>query len=340
MDFINQARNFVDTLKEKAEEAANNTASGIEEVVDGIKNTTIEITTSSINAINDLRATAQQGFQAVQNVGKALEGTAIGVTTSSVAIAEALQNLPSTAAQLAVEMPKIAYRLRYRAGLRTGDLPRSDLDVMKLFEKIPGTSKLGANERTIREFLSDKHGSHIIPRSQGGSNGADNILWEVGVDNLRRGAKVMTVGEQLYIRVYNAVDSIISNSGTIAKLGIATTGTAILTQVVVTAISYSLDLYRGDITTQEYKNLVLEAAKAAGIATPIVFLILVAVLALFPEFTVVLSAPVVVAGFNALLGISIAMPIVQSLLRHAQAGGFGMEAADTYRNALISSSDD
>ncbi|MBE8989945.1 HNH endonuclease [Nostoc sp. LEGE 12450] len=334
MDFINQARNLADTLKDKAQEAANNTAKGIEEVVDGIKNTTIEITTSSINAITDLPATAQQGFQAVQNVSKAFETTAIGVSTSSLSIAEALQKLPSTAAELASEMPKIANRFRYRAGLRVGDLPRSDADVMKLFEKIPGTSKLGGNERAIREFLSDKHGSHIIPRSQGGSNGADNILWEVGVDNLRRGAEVMTVGEQFYVRVYNAVDSIIGNSATIARLGITATGTAILTQVIVTAISYSLDLYRGDITVEEYKSLVLEAAKAAGIATPIVFLILVAVLALFPEFTVVLSAPVVIAGFNALFGMSIAMPIVQSLLRHAQAGGFGTETADAYRNAL------
>ncbi|MEH1771062.1 MAG: HNH endonuclease [Nostoc sp.] len=334
MDFINQARNLADTLKDKAQEAANNTAKGIEEVVDVIKNTTIEITTSSINTITDLPATAQQGFQAVQNVSKAFETTAIGVSTSSLCIAEALQKLPSTAAELAVEMPKIANRFRYRAGVRVGDLPRSDADVMKLFEKIPGTSKLGANERTIREFLSDKHGSHIIPRSQGGSNGADNILWEVGVDNLRRGAKVMTVGEQFYIRVYNAVDSIVSNSGTIAKFGITATVTAILTQVTVTAISYSLDLYRGDITVEEYKSLVLEAAKAAGIATPIVFLVLVAVLALFPEFTVVLSAPVVIAGFNALFGMSIAMPIVQSLLRHAQAGGFGTETADAYRNSL------
>ncbi|WP_245246080.1 hypothetical protein [Nostoc sp. ATCC 53789] len=33
-------------------------------------------------------------------------------------------------------------------------------------------------------------------------------------------------------------------------------------------------------------------------------------------------------------GMSIAMPIVQSLLRHAQAGGFGIETADAYRNAL------
>jgi hypothetical protein len=75
-------------------------------------------------------------------------------------------------------------------------------------------------------------------------------------------------------------------------------------------------------------------AKAAGIATPIVFLILVAVLALLPEFAVLLSAPVVVAGFNALFGISIAMPIVESLGRHLQAGGFGTEAAENYNNLL------
>jgi hypothetical protein len=187
-------------------------------------------------------------------------------------------------------------------------------------------------ERTIREFLRDKHGSHIYPRFQGGANVADNIVWEVGADNIRRGAKVMTVGEQFHIRVYNAVDSIIVNSGAIARLGITATGTAVLTQVVVTAISYSLDLYRGDITVDEYKDLIFETAKQAGIATPIVFLVLIAVLALFPEFAVILSAPVVVAGFNALFGISIAMPIIGSLTRHLEAGGFGVEFADGYKS--------
>ncbi|MDZ8056141.1 MAG: HNH endonuclease [Aulosira sp. ZfuVER01] len=336
MDFINQAQKLVDTVRDQVQEVTSNTADSIGEIVDGINNSTVEITASTINLVTDLQRlsaiAAQQSFQTVQNVSKAFEAAAIGVTTSSTVIADALQNLPSTATELAAEMPKIANRLRYRAGLRVGESPRSDSDVIKLFEKIPGTSKLGANERTIRQFLSDKHGSHIIPRSNGGSNGADNILWEVGVDNIRRGAEVMTVGEQFYIRVYNAVDSIVTNSGTIAKLGITATGTAILTQVIVTAISYSLDLYRGDITVEEYKTLILEAAKAAGIAAPIVFLVLVAVLALFPEFTVILSAPVVIAGFNALFGMSIAVPIVQSLVRHTQAGGFGNEAAETYKS--------
>ncbi|WP_228038154.1 hypothetical protein [Nostoc sp. LEGE 12450] len=50
------------------------------------------------------------------------------------------------------------------------------------------------------------------------------------------------------------------------------------------------------------------------------------------SITVILSAPVVVAGFNSLFGISIAMPIIQSLLRHVQAGGFGTETAEAYRN--------
>ncbi len=338
MDFINHAQKLADTVIDKVQELATNTVNSIDEVVDEIKNTTAEITTSSINVVTDLQESSTTATQqTIQNVSKAFAEAAIGVTTSSMVIADALQNLPKTAAELATEMPRIANRLRSRAGLRVGDSPRSDVALMKLFEKIPGTSKLEANERTIRQFLSDKHGSHIIPRSQGGSNGADNILWEVGIDNLRRGAEVMTAGEQFYIRVYNAVDSIVSNSGTIARLGITATGTAILTQVTVTAISYSLDLYRGDITVEEYKTLILETAKTAGIATPIVFLVLVAVLALFPEFTVILSAPMVVAGFNSLFGISIAMPIIQSLIRHLEAGGFGMEVADAYNDVFSES---
>jgi hypothetical protein len=67
----------------------------------------------------------------------------------------------------------------------------------------------------------------------------------------------MTGGEQVYIRCYDAVDSIIKNSGTIAKLGLASTGTAILTQTVVTAVSYTLDLYRGDMTIKEFRDRVL-----------------------------------------------------------------------------------
>jgi hypothetical protein len=322
MDLIGGAKNLADTVKDKVQEIANS----VDEAVDAAKNTTAEITASGA-------AIAQQSLEVIQNTSKAFDGiqaTAAYVAASGIALGDALKDLPITAEELAKEMPKIARRLRHGAGVRVGDPPRSDADVMKLFEKIPGTSKLEASEIKIRQFLADKHGSHVIPRSRLGTNAADNILWEVGADNIRRGAKAITGGEQIYIRVYNAVDSIVKNSTTIAKLGVMATGTAILTQAIVTAISYSLDLYREDITVDEYKNLIIQEVVKTGLAAPVFFLIFIAALALFPELTLLLSAPAVVAGFNTLFGVSIATPIVQSIVRHIQGGGFGEEVAQGY----------
>lgn len=338
MDLISQAKHLADTVRDKVQAATNT----VNEVVDAAKTIATEVTsgTATVDDLTKLPTTVvRQSFEAIQNVSKTLDNvraTTIGVTTSGIAIADALKDLPRTAETLATEMPKIARRLRHGAGIRVGESPRSDADVIKLFEKIPGTSKLEASEIKIRQFLADKHGSHVIPHSRSGNNAADNILWEVGTDNIRRGAQVITGGEQVYIRVYNAVDSIVKNSTTIAKLGVMATGTAVLTQAVVTAISYSLDLYRGEITVDEYKDLIIQQAVKTGLATPVFFLIFIAVLALFPELTLLLSAPAVVAGFNALFGISLAMPIVQSIVRHIQAGGFGEEVTESYANLATS----
>lgn len=144
----------------------------------------------------------------------------------------------------------------------------------------------------------------------------------------------MTSGEQIYIRFYNAVDSILKNSTTVAKLGVTATGTAVLTQAIVTALAYTLDLHRGDITQEEFKSKITEATLSVGIATPIFFVIFIAVMALFPEVVVILSAPAVVAGFNALFGIGIALPIIQSLVRHIEADGFGGGVKTQYEEAL------
>jgi hypothetical protein len=328
MDLFQEAQKLTSTVKDLAQAGANQFNGSIE----AVKNTTADLSTTVEEFHQQAGQLAQQGFEALGGTVDAVKSAAFELGVTGGTIAEALKDLPKTAEDLAREMPKIASRLRNRAGLRVADAPRSDADVMKLFEKIPGTSKLGANETRIRAFLADKHGSHIVSRQQGGSNGADNILWEVGTDNLQRGARVMTGGEQIYIRFYNAVDSIVKNSGTIAKLGLTATGTAVLTQAVVTAISYALDLYRGDITVEEFRDRVVGAAVSAGIAAPIFFVIFIAVLALFPELTLLLSAPAMVAGFNALFGLGIAVPIIQSLVRHVEAGGFGEEVADGYQN--------
>lgn len=106
-----------------------------------------------------------------------LQSEIAALGTSGMAVANALKDLPRTAQALAEEMPKLAHRIQ-TAGTRLGDAPRADADVMGLFDKILGTSKLGASERNMRVFLSDKHGSHIYPHSKGGGNGADNIVWE------------------------------------------------------------------------------------------------------------------------------------------------------------------
>ncbi|MEC4803926.1 MAG: hypothetical protein SAJ12_20695 [Jaaginema sp. PMC 1079.18] len=311
----NQVNNTVTDISQKAEEIYQNTQKTAQKTLKSSQNSLKQAQDQSLAILEDTIATANSHSQQIVTAA-----TSLGV--SGLTLAQSLQTLPQSAAELAQAMPKIAARLQYGAGLRPGDAPRSQTDVMALFNKIPGTSKLEASDRQIRAFLADKHGSHVIPHAQGGSSGADNILWEVGVDNIQRGAKVMTGSEQIYIRVYNAVDSIIANSGTIAKLGITATGTAIITQAVVTAIAYSLDLYRGDLTVAEYRSRILDAALSAGIAAPIFFLILIAVLALFPEIGIILAAPGVVLGLNALFGVSIAIPLFQALLRHHEAGGF------------------
>jgi hypothetical protein len=78
----------------------------------------------------------QPGIEAIQNAGKSISNTAsrtVAFATSSVVIGAALKDLPQTAQQLLAEMPKIANRLKYRAGVRVGEAPRSDADVMKLY---------------------------------------------------------------------------------------------------------------------------------------------------------------------------------------------------------------
>jgi len=280
----------------------------------------------------DQQDQAQTQRQAIANAWEQWQAEILAAGAAGMVVTQALKDLPRTAQALAQEMPKLARRLQ-TAGVRSGDLPRAPEDVMALFDKIPGTSKLGNSETNIRIFLSDKHGSHIHPHSQGGGNGADNIVWELGSDNIRRGAETMTGGEQIYIRCYNAVDSIVKNSPTIASLGLQATGIAIITQTVVTALSYALDLQRGDITVEEFRDKIIAAAVQAGIATPIFFLIFVVVMALIPELVAILTFPAVVAGFNALFVVGIALPIIQSIIRHVEADGFGPEVRVQYEMA-------
>jgi hypothetical protein len=334
---LQQAQQAAQKTVEQGAVELDNALGYVKQVGEGAQQTAQEMTESGLATLQALQRTGQQrSQQSLEAMGKALEewqGAIAALGSAGMLTANALKDLPRTAQELAQEMPALARRLQ-KAGTRVGDAPRSEADIMGLFDKIPGTAKLGASERDMRIFLSDKHGSHIRAHAHGGSNGAENILWELGANNIRRGAATMSGGEQIYIRFYNAVDSVLKNSTTVARLGLAATGTAVLTQALTTALAYTLDLYRGDITADQFRDKIVAAALSAGIATPIFFLLLVAVMALLPEVVVVLSAPAVVVGFNALFGVGIALPIVQSVVRHVEAGGCGDEAKADYAEAI------
>jgi hypothetical protein len=60
----------------------------------------------------------------------------------------------------------------------------------------------------------------------------------------------------------------------------------------------------------------------------------VSAISLIPEIVVILSAPAVVVVFKVLFGVGIALPIIQSVIRHVEAGGFGEEAKAQYEAAL------
>ncbi|MBD2314578.1 hypothetical protein H6G20_23190 [Desertifilum sp. FACHB-1129] len=144
-------------LVRKAQELADTTAQKVKETTETVNQ----------NVQHSLESLSQKAI-ATANSGKAKveeyqTNVTLSLSASAIALSNSLQHLPKTATELAQEMPAIARRLRTGAGLRLGDPARADAEVMKLFDKIPGTSKLNADEATIRQFLA----VDIPPRPKG-----------------------------------------------------------------------------------------------------------------------------------------------------------------------------
>ncbi|BAY14063.1 hypothetical protein [Calothrix sp. NIES-2098] len=82
MDFINQAQKLASQVRDKVQEVATNATNSLDEVVDGIKNTTVEITTSSINAVADLQGlstTAAKVFKLYKMLARHLKQLLLGL---------------------------------------------------------------------------------------------------------------------------------------------------------------------------------------------------------------------------------------------------------------------
>ena len=118
MDFINQAKQLTDTVRDKFQAGANNAADNIEGAIAQVNTAVAEITDRGVATVNEFTTAAvQPGMSVLQNAGKSLSNmtaAAVGFTTSSLALADALKDLPRTAEELTREMPKIANRLRHR----------------------------------------------------------------------------------------------------------------------------------------------------------------------------------------------------------------------------------
>lgn len=270
--------------------------------------------------------TQEESQQRLQWAKQFIPAGMASIGQSTVAVAAAFKDVPVEFSELMSEMPKIAKRMQ-RAGVRPKDgLFRSDADAMALFNKIPGADKLNANQESIQQFLSVRDGSHIKSHQQGGGIGADNIVWELREANRARGARTMTMEEQIKIALQNGAESLTRNSKTILKISTRAAGTAALIQALVTALSYALDLQRGDITQKEFAEKIAIAAVSAGLATPVFVLLFIVVTAMCPAVVPLLASPLVVTAFNGLLGFSIVTPIAQSIARHTQSGGFGEDA--------------
>lgn len=325
---VNVSRDSLNTVGEsiraKGQDSLNTVGNSIKARGKHIQTISESIATSGKERIKELHTSFhEQSQRSLTPVNQKIldwHSKVMGLGTSGVLVTNALKDLPRTIQELLEEMPLLANKIQ-QAGVR--DVPRTDPDTMALFQKIPSTVKLHADENSIfHGFLKGRNGSHIKPHSDGGGVEASNILWELRIHDRSRGAQMMTSHEQMLVRFRNGVDAFIGNSKVIARLGLSATAMAVLVQSIVTAFSYTLDLQRGDISVQEFKEKVQQAAVDAGISTVIFFPILIAVMSFFPEIGVLLSAPIVINGFNALFGINIAMPIIQSFIRHSQAGGF------------------
>ena len=104
MDLFNQAQKLADTFRDKVQEAANS----INDVADGVKSTAAKMTDSGIATVNEFKLSttaAQQGLDAIQNASQvfdSVKATATGVAGSGMVIANALNDLPKTAEELAL----------------------------------------------------------------------------------------------------------------------------------------------------------------------------------------------------------------------------------------------
>ena len=156
----------------------------------------------------------------------------------------------------------------------------------------------------LKRFHSDKDWSHIIPRSAGGNDLANNGIFEKAALNRARGATIMTGVEIQTAR--QALNSEALRSAIRQTVGLTLVGAVpAVVETIFAVLEYGLDYQEGRITEKELyisvgKRFMTTAATAVVVSGVIAGLVMV-----FPVFLPILSAltiPAAAASFL-LLGI-------------------------------------
>ncbi|MDB9310242.1 hypothetical protein PN471_16685 [Aphanizomenon sp. CS-733/32] len=153
------------------------------------------------------------------------------------------------------DLPLSTARRLYEGGVRSGEPIRTTIKAQEMLDKIPPSQRAGIDSQTAannaKEYLSDKHASHVKPHSKGGSNDPSNIRWENGKDNMARGDKTMTSQEQMRLNAKYHFDNL---TGAVkAGLQAAPIGAAVgaVTTVPLSLLTHGLRVVRGEISAQE-----------------------------------------------------------------------------------------
>lgn len=224
---------------------------------------------------------------------------------------ESLRGVPQDFQELLREVPQVAQRLKYRAGLRSGEMARSEAEVLRLFRKVPGATLMQASSQTIRQFLANKDASHIVSHQNGGSAQASNIFWELKGINRARGARNTTWFALLRSTLASGAEAVVRNSATIAKLGLTATAIATLVDVIVEAELQSIALAQGAITVDEFLTRLQQSAQRTALTTAAFYMLTVLAISMVPGLVPIFTAPALVTASQILLGSRLALPLLR-----------------------------
>ena len=166
------------------------------------------------------------------------------------------------------DLPLSTARRLYKGGVRPGEPIRTRIQAQEMLDKIPPSQRAGMDSQSAannaKDYLSDKHASHIKPHSKGGSNDPSNIRWENGKDNMARGDKTMTSQEQMRLNAKYHFDNL---TGAVkAGLQAAPMGAAVgaVTTVPFSLLTHGLRVVRGEISAQEAATATLKDTAMGG----------------------------------------------------------------------------